>query len=61
MEVEDKQPEVQPEVQVHVQDGPVVVEQVGSEVQGARIRQLVPPIQLRRGLRSQITLGEEII
>ena len=48
MEAEDKQPEVQPEVQVHVQDGPVVVEQVDSEVQGARIRQSVTPIQLRK-------------
>ena len=42
---------------MHVQDGPAVVEQVDSEVQGARIRQLVP--QLRRGLRIQITLREE--
>ena len=65
VEAEDKYPEVQPQVQpevlVYVQDGPVVAEQVDSEVHGARIRQLVIPIQLRRGLRSQITLGEEII
>ena len=46
-------------MQVH--DTPVVVEQVNSEVQGAKIRQLVPPIQqIRRGLQGQITLGEEI-
>ena len=47
--------------QADVQDVCTVVGQVDSEVQGARIRQLVPPIQLRRGLRRKITLGEEII
>ena len=30
------------------------------EVQGGRV-ELVPPIQPRRGLQSQITLGEEIL
>ena len=46
--------------QAEVQDVPVVVMQMDLEVQGGRIG-LVPPKQPRKGLRSQITLGEEVL
>ena len=46
--------------QVEVQDVPATIGQADSEVLvDGRVG--VPPICLRRGLRSQITLGEEII
>ena len=56
MEAEDKQPEVQPELpelQVHVQDGPVVVEQVGSEVQGAGLDNWCLLYELEEGFEAK--------
>ena len=49
--------------QVEVQDVPTEVgkaPEVPVEMQSGRV-ELVPPIQPRRGPRSQITLGEEIL
>ena len=53
MEAEDKQPEVQPEVQVHVQDGPVVDEQVDSEVLGAGLENWCLLYQLEEGFKAK--------
>ena len=44
--------------QMEIEDVRVGLGQVG--VQDTRVGQVVPPIQPRRGPRSQITLGEEI-
>ena len=50
-------------VDLEVKDVPVAIGQAISKVpvepQGGRVG--APPICLRRGLRSQITLGEEIL
>ena len=52
-----------PGVQVEVQDVPTAfgkAPEIQVEVHSGSV-QLVPPIQPRRGLRSRITLGEEIL
>ena len=47
--------------QLDVLDGQIEVPVRQVDVQSTRVGQVVHPIQLRRGFRSQITLGEEIM